>query len=271
MNFCDYGIGPLYLACENHSEQLAEMLLEKGAAPNRPTNNGKYPLVLASYSGYEKLVALLLKYGADPNLEGREGLSLYLASKHGHESVIKLLLANGALVNKPDKDGETAIFASVNAGHTMFTKLLLEHKADPLQPRKDGDTAMDMAVKKRDWAAVVMMLMYVEAPHARNCAILKRNKAALIKAANEMQEQKVMASAENKKVLHLIEEISTKKISTLKTVKNPEHSKREDELPQSECKTINEDMNRFFAHSANVRFEEQLVVGDGDTSSFVAT
>lgn len=271
MNFCDYGIGPLYLACENHNDQLTEMLLEKGAAPNMPTKNGKYPLVLASYSGYAKLVALLLKYDANPNIEAREGLPLYLACKHGHEDVIKLLLTGGALVNKPDKDGETAIFASVNAGHRKFTKLLLEHKSDPLRPRRDGDTAMDIAIRMKDWVTVVMMLMYVETPHARNFGILKRNKMRLIEAANTLKEQKEMAPTENKKVVGLIEEISTKKRNILKTVKNPEHSKRDDGFSQPECKAVNEDMNRFFAHFSSVQREEQSVACGNDTNRFVAT
>ncbi len=248
MTFCDYGIGPLYLACENHNEQLAKMLLDKGAVPNKPTNDGKYPLVLASYSGYTALVSLLLERGADPNLEGREGLSLYLASKHGHEDVIKLLLEKGALVNKPDRDGETAIFASVNAGHIKFTKLLLEHKADPLQARKNGDTAMDIAIRKKDWPTVVMMLMHIEVPHARNFVVLKRYKAHLIELANKMKDTNLIAPAENKKVVSLIKEISTKKSAMVKTVKNPEHSRRD-----------NEDKNRFFVPLSNTPVEEQLV------------
>lgn len=233
MTFCDFGIGPLYLACENHNVQLAAMLLEKGAVPNRPTNNDRYPLLLASYSGYTELVALLLQYGADPNLEGREGLSLYLASKHGHESVMRLLLKHGAEVNKPDRDGETAIFAAVNAGNIEFTKLLLEQKANPLIPRNDGDTAMDIAIKRRDWATVLIMLMYVHTPHARNFGILKRNKAHLIEVANNMKENKLIGADENKQIVRLVEEISTKKTEMLKSAKDPEHSK-------------NDDMHRFF-------------------------
>lgn len=226
MTFCDYGIGPLYLACENNNEELAKVLLEKGAVPNKPSSSNKYPLVLASYSGYTKLVALLLKNGANPNLEGREGLSLYLACKHGHEEVIKLLLHHGAEVNKPDADGETAIFASINTSRKKLTALLLEQKADPLHARKDGDTAMDIAIRKKDWEIVALMLRFVERPHARNLKTLGYHTKELMLAAKKITDEKLIEPRDSKKIAILVEKITTKKKDLTSIIKSPEHNRR---------------------------------------------
>ncbi len=70
---CDYGLSPLFLACENNDPELVQILLDKGADPNVATDNDRLPLLLASYSGYNNIVERLLLFGASPDLEGLEG------------------------------------------------------------------------------------------------------------------------------------------------------------------------------------------------------
>lgn len=254
MNFCDYGIGPLYLACENHDLKLVSLLLEKGAQPNQGTVSNRYPLLLCCYSGYADIAELLIAHGADINHEGREGLPLYAASKNGHENVIKLLLENRVLINKKDSDGETALFGSVRHHHPQITKLLLENGANPLTDSKNGDTAMDVAISMRDWGAVGMMLLYVEAPHARNIAILKKNKKNIETATEELTHSKELAEYEKQKILKLLTIISAKKRPPVKITKVPEVSRRGEyhnrffHLVEPEVKMVN-DKEEAIMHS----------------------
>lgn len=243
MTFCDDGVGPLYLACENHSDELAKMLLEKGALANKGTKNGRYPLLLCAYSGYNKLVKLLLSYDADPNIEGREGLPLYAACKNGHEEVIKTLLENGAQINKADRDGETAIFSAVEKDHKKIVKLLLDHGANCLHPRNDGDTPMDIAIRNKNWDTVAMMFLNVKTPHKRNMSILKRNKKHLLHAVDQLIKSSDLAQYESKEILKIINKISTKKPFTKKTTKNPELSRRAEPTQSNLC------LNSLFHHS----------------------
>lgn len=256
MNFCDFGIGPLYLACENHNEELARMLLEKGALPNKPTNNGRYPLLLSCYSGYANLVTLLLDFGADPDLEGREGLPLFVASKNGHEEVVKVLLEHNTLINKPDRDGDTAIFGSVEQEHKHITKLLLENGANPLHARNNGDTPMDIAIKEKHWDVVAMMLAYVKAPHERNIRLLKRNKKHILSAVEQLLEANELATDERERVKKILNSIDIKKTRTIKSTKVPELSRR-DVVSQY----INSDLNRnSIFHHGNTSPSEQVII-----------
>lgn len=254
MNFCDYGIGPLYLACENHDVELVKLLLEKKADVNRPTKNNRYPLLLCSYSGYEDIAKLLIQYHADPNVEGREGLPLYAASKNGHRNVISLLLQNEAAINKTDSDGETAIFGSVRHGHPEITKLLLENGANPLLASKNGDTSMDLAIAMKDWGAVGMMLLYVDGPHSRNLQLIKRNKKKIEQAVEALAEKKELAGYEQVRIFKLLDDIATKKRVPIKTIKAPEVGRRE----------IESDRARLFFH-------EELSEEEGSAKEILRT
>lgn len=227
MNFCDYGICPLYLACENHDVELVQLLLEKDAKPNIPTKDNRYPLLLSCYSGYVDQVELLLKHGADPNLLGREGLPLYVASKNGHDAVIRKLLENGALINYPDKDGETAIFGSVQYDQKHITKLLLESGANPLWANKYGDTPMDIAIENKDWGTVGMMLLFIESPHTRNIEKLKLNNTNIVEALDRLVREKMIAEYENKQIAKLLNEITSEKAQIRKTTKHFEAIRRD--------------------------------------------
>lgn len=221
----EQGIGPLYLACENHNNELVSILLKKGANPNHPTKDGRYPLVLACYSGYAALVDVLLEYKANPNIEGKQGLPLYLACKHGHDEVIQKLLAAGVQVNHQDRDGETAIFAAVEFGSRKHTVMLLEHKANPLLSRHDGCTAMDIAIMKRDWETVVMMMKFVASPHARNIPAFKENYNAIITAVKHLSEAKQIEARDGERMIQTIDDIVKKGTISQKMAKTSEHSR----------------------------------------------
>jgi uncharacterized protein len=65
---------------------LARVLLDHGADPNRPGEDGFTALHAAAQSGDEELARLLLEHGADPSMttaDGRRAADLGLAGLLG--------------------------------------------------------------------------------------------------------------------------------------------------------------------------------------------
>lgn len=90
----------LIAACHADSEEIVEMLLDKGADVNAQSGNQGSALRLASLLGYEKVVEMLLGKGADVNAQSKRfGSALQEASRNGHEVVVEILLDKGADVN----------------------------------------------------------------------------------------------------------------------------------------------------------------------------
>jgi len=159
---CDAGLNPLFLATENHDLDLVKKLVQKEAQINRGTWDGRLPLLHASYSGYNDIATILLENGAEPDLEGREGLPLYVASKNGHRTLVYTLLNFGVNVNRPDRDGETAIFGAIESKQKEIVKLLMQNGANALHMRKNGETPMSIAIKTKQWDIVVILLFYMK-------------------------------------------------------------------------------------------------------------
>ena len=101
VNLCSEDEGsPLYVACKNRQENIARILLEKGADVNLFSEHKGNPLYAACSNGNEGLVLLLLDKFADVNLcSDYEGSPLYAACKNGQKSIVILLLNKGADLN----------------------------------------------------------------------------------------------------------------------------------------------------------------------------
>jgi ankyrin repeat protein len=84
-----------------------------------------------SVSGHEQVAKLLLDKGADVNAKGGYyGNALYAASVKGHEQVVKMLLDNNTDVNTQGKYYSNALCAASVKGHKQVVKLLLNKGAD---------------------------------------------------------------------------------------------------------------------------------------------
>jgi len=83
-------------------------LLEQGADPNAPVDDGFPPLIAALSCGREvlgarrrsdvpEIIALLLAFGADPNQRGiNDYTALHMAVAEAQPSVVRILLEGGA-------------------------------------------------------------------------------------------------------------------------------------------------------------------------------
>jgi cytohesin len=98
-------------AVKENNVELIEILLNKGADPNTPTQNGMTPLELAIRNGNADVVQLLIDFGADPQQEGQRSrmTPLHKAVAGGSTDVIDVLLANGADPFAVDLEGTSPV------------------------------------------------------------------------------------------------------------------------------------------------------------------
>jgi ankyrin repeat protein len=69
------GWTPLHYACTNGHLNIAEFLLDKGAAVDAPSPNGTTPIMMAIRAGNIQLVRLLLDRGADIRIRNQQDYS----------------------------------------------------------------------------------------------------------------------------------------------------------------------------------------------------
>lgn len=96
---------PLYMAAENGSAPMIELLLSHGAHANQPDSLGATPLMMAAASGNVDAVKALLDHGAIVNSAEyvRNQTALMFAADYNRASAIRLLIAHGADPNLESK------------------------------------------------------------------------------------------------------------------------------------------------------------------------
>ena len=134
---------PLHLAVQHQHEQVTRLLLERGANPNLVARYGKretlVPLQLAARSGDGEIARLLLRYGArlGGRCSGCGSQLLHLAARTGHAGLARLLLAQGINPSTP-QDGLQPAQLATRHGHQELARLLGGSEAELEAPRADG-------------------------------------------------------------------------------------------------------------------------------------
>jgi ankyrin repeat protein len=123
------GATPVALAAECNNLEVIKALVEAGADPNIPTQQGTTPLILASGAGTdvqrarapeERATAVqtaryLIEHGADVNAAGQFGwTALHSASYQGLNDVIEYLVSKGANIDALDQLGQTPLSISLS-------------------------------------------------------------------------------------------------------------------------------------------------------------
>ena len=154
----DFRSTPLLMASKRGCEEVVQLLLDRGADPNKASEDGCTPLHRAAWRGDKDVVQLLLDGGADPNKADEHGWTpLHCAARHSRKDVVRLLLKRGADPNKKDEDGETPLYKAAYEGFEDTVELLLERGADPNISIQNGNTPL-IAAKGMKNKGVVRLL-----------------------------------------------------------------------------------------------------------------
>lgn len=118
----------LAIAAQNGKRKATEALLAAGADVNTPVAKGGYtPLMLAALSGSDELAKLLIDRGAKVNAKNPGGVTaLMIAAAGNHTNVAMLLLKSGAEVEAQSDDGRTALSIAEANNSDAVVKLLHE-------------------------------------------------------------------------------------------------------------------------------------------------
>ena len=87
----DDGATPFYKACQDGNIAIVRLLLKHGAKVDQVDNNGMTPLWVACHQGRADLAKVLLEAGADPRRKVQEWSPLMLAEREGNENLIELI------------------------------------------------------------------------------------------------------------------------------------------------------------------------------------
>lgn len=121
------GFNALHLAAFFGRVAAVQLLLERGAAVDRPSRNGMQvtPLHIAAAGRHPGIGALLLASGADPNARQQGGfVPLHAAAQNGDLPFVRTLLDHGADAKARDDDGRTPADLAEAKGYAEIAELL---------------------------------------------------------------------------------------------------------------------------------------------------
>ena len=183
------GCTALHHTCTVGSVQVVTLLLQ---APqlllDAADGSGGTALMACALNGRDEIASLLLQRGAQVNAVDHSGASaLMRASSKGHTKVAELLLAHRAAVDMADSDSETALHAASYAGHIEIAALLIRNGASGNITSNIGHTAADTAEARGHVACANVMraleLDATDALHRRDIESQSREQAAQAHAA----------------------------------------------------------------------------------------
>ena len=137
------------------------LLVERGAAVNDKTSEGRVPLhIAAQQPGGAEVLELLLAGGANPNVADVAGMTpVHIAATTGSEALLRALIAAGGNVNAVSGNGSTPLILAAGSGANGAVRLLLENGADPSKVTKRNLSALASASY---WGDVATMEKLIE-------------------------------------------------------------------------------------------------------------
>jgi len=155
---------PLLAACFYRYEDMAKLLISKGANINIKTATGQTPLMFACYHS-EEIAKLLVSKGAEINVkDGTGAFSICISAIMDGEvstTLAEFLLSKGANVDETNTSGPvagyTCLMIAARNKKPELAKFLIKNGANVNAKAKDGTTPLSMAMKEND-AAMIKLL-----------------------------------------------------------------------------------------------------------------
>ncbi len=139
----------LFEACALGRLEATDLLTQNNPTfVNSYSKDGFTALGLAAYFGYEEIARLLISRGADVNIPASNGFNVYpihSAVASGNHSITKLLINAGANINVTQQAGFTPLHAAAQLGDIELIILLLEHEAEVDKRMEGGKLPADLA------------------------------------------------------------------------------------------------------------------------------
>jgi ankyrin repeat protein len=145
------GTTALYQAAVQGNADIVRVLLASGADPNGESKGDSQglPLCAAACWGHTEAVIALLDSGADPDrqedVEGSAMTALHWAAANEHLAVVKALLGRGADPGIAGSTGRTALHHAAGRGAAAVVRTLLASGADPASADGQGRRPVDLA------------------------------------------------------------------------------------------------------------------------------
>lgn len=146
-----YSKTPLSYSLEMDAENIAILLIENGANPEKPVTCEKsnyvlWPIHFASRLNQTEFLSALLKKNVDLDVKTSAGVSaLHYAAYAGHLSICSDLIQFGAEVNIRDSDSRTPLHRAAENGQTLVIDLLVKSGANICAEDEMGNTPLIIA------------------------------------------------------------------------------------------------------------------------------
>lgn len=138
------GLTGLFIALRDESPKVAKLLAAwPGTQPEARSPDGESTLMMACLRGNEEVARLLVERGADVNKPG--WTPLHYAATGGHQAIAAFLLDQNAYIDADAPNGNTPLMMAALYGNAETVKLLLDAGADPGLRNRAGQRALDLA------------------------------------------------------------------------------------------------------------------------------
>jgi ankyrin repeat protein len=127
------GTTALHWAARWNDLETAGLLIRSGADPKLANHDGATPMFLAAQNASAPMIELLVKAGVDVNAPvlAHGETALMMASRSGGVDAVKMLLDHGARIDAKDTlRGTTALMWAAEQGHVGVVQLLAARGAD---------------------------------------------------------------------------------------------------------------------------------------------